>query len=495
MMTHFKNYMAGIAVMALLFTSCSKDEDPAAVDEDPTKSSLSFGAILKDFAEDKAATKDHTDDLPECSDGVPTTVQVALKDADGNWVAGENGDDHEFIEIPVNPTPGDYDDDGVETWFTQESDELELDAGIYTIEYFAVLDSGGNTLWIAPRENDDYGNAAFQNFVDDALPVSVDLRNGVKKYADVEVLCYDEHFANDYGYMFFDFGDVDISTLCVFGNVCPNGDGRHAPAHFRFDVWMYSGDAANPRGTPLFNENDPYINNVGTYDNGDDYAEPLCVALPDYPGEDVYYGEISLIDDNGNLTLIRSGQFTEETVDALFDEATNTAEPYHFREDCDSRDTPPIFQDPEEDVMVYCSFLDSMNDSDIKGTTFLELDGNTLRVISSARNLESGDTYNYNLHGLENGSSTCPPSSADENGNGIIDFGEAEPYYGPVVMDFGNYPTGGSNVHGTIFYEQVFELSDEEVDALSGQGEIEDRSIVFSNDEMPVSCGTFMRSF
>ena len=357
-MKNFKIYLAYVALLAMVMTSCSKEDNPDSPDgpAGDEMATLGFTALLEDF--DRAMMNKQEEQvnngLPACSEEEPAMVRVALKDIAGNWVLDRDGEE-DFIEIPV--VPG---EDDATSWITDEgaNDELELLAGTYSLEYFDVVDSDGNPIYIAPRENDDYGPAEYQNFVSDALPIeNIVLQNGVKKYVDVEVLCYDAHYVQEYGYLFFDFEEIDILYLCLFGNVCDD-DGRHTPAKFRFDVWNYSGSTLDPKGTLLYSD----TNEWGTYDNGDAYAEPLCVQLPDDADEvDQYYGELWLVDDQGAIINeldgpIRLGVFDETDVknqtwaDYQVDEnnGDSTSNYYHFREgDCMSQDDsdPCLFKD------------------------------------------------------------------------------------------------------------------------------------------------------
>ncbi|MBK5193282.1 MAG: hypothetical protein JJE07_08725 [Flavobacteriaceae bacterium] len=346
-----KIYLVCLAVTGLLFTSCSKEDESSLSglpgDEAPQTATLSFGAVLNDLVSNSVANEQHIPgDVPACSDAAPTKVRVALKDAQDTWVAGQNGDTGGFIEIPVIPN-------GEGGWMTKESDEVELPQGQYTLEYFAVLDAGNNVLWIAPRENDDYGYSNFAAFVSDPLPININLRDGVKKYVNVEVLCYDERFADEFGYLFFNFTGVRVIILGVYGNICDE-TGRHSPAHFRFDVWTYSGDPLNPKGTPLFNANNPLMNEHGVYeDTGDEYSMPLWVALPDNEDvNDLFYAEMWMIDEQGDPTAsdpIRMGEFTQEGVESLFysDNGVERAKYLHFRDGCGSDgmqdDSDPTF--------------------------------------------------------------------------------------------------------------------------------------------------------
>jgi len=348
-----------IAMFAMLFTSCSKDEGSGdAPGENVDQVSLSFGALLQDFNKASQKQEQSLSDVPECSDADPAKIRVGIMNMSTNqWVSGD------FIDVPVM-------DNGDEGWMTQESSLLTLDEGMYSLEYFAVLDAQNNVIYIAPRSDDDYGPAAFQNFVKEALPISIDLRNGVKKYVDIEVLCYDERFADEYGYLFFDFDSLKAIYLCVFGNYCDES-GRHYPANFRLDVWSYSGDTEDPKGAQLFNSENPYINATGTYDNGDYYAEPLCVALPDRQNvNDMYYAELYLVNSQGNPGSeepIRMGVFSQEDVETLFytdEQGVDRTKYYHFREGtCGLQDDsdPCLFSEPTSYTNDFddSSFLDN----------------------------------------------------------------------------------------------------------------------------------------
>ncbi|WP_286761151.1 hypothetical protein [Salegentibacter sp. UBA1130] len=367
-MKNFKIYLAYVALLAMVMTSCSKEDNPDSPDgpAGDEMATLGFTALLEDF--DRAMMNKQQDPdlgsvnngLPVCSDDpAPDKVRVMLeRDVDGTWEGVKDPSDGDFeIEVPVKYDPNSG------TWITDEgdNDELELEEGNYRITYFAVLE-GETIIYIAPRDSDhaDYGPAEYGNFVSDPLPSdSFLLQKGVKKYIDVEVLCYDDHYVYRYGYLFFDFEEVDILYLCLFGNVCDEDTGRHTPAKFRFDVWNYSGDGLNPKGSILYSD----TNEWGTYEetNGDAYATPLCVQLPDRPGvEDQYYGELWLVDESGAIINvedgpIRLGVFDEEDVTnqtwagyEVDEDGDSTSNYYHFREGaCMSQDDsdPCLFKD------------------------------------------------------------------------------------------------------------------------------------------------------
>lgn len=336
-MRKFKFLPAWVLMLMLVLSSCSKDEPEAAPGEEDV-ATLSFGATINDLMK-KQDQKQQQQDLPECSDATPASVAYILS-LDGEYVVGDVGNP---ATVSLNPEPFDSDNDGVEEYFTNESADLELPPGEYVLEWFQVLDADGNVIWTAPIDTGMPGD--FDGLVDNALPMTIKLGAGVKKYVPVDVLCFDDRFVNQYGYLFFEMEETQAIEFCVFGNVCDE-TGRHFPANFRFDVWTYSGDPENPQGVALFDENDPFVNVVGVNEDGDAYAEPVCMYLPDTPGEDIYYGELYLIED-GTRRLIRQGQFTDADVRSLFvGEGENDY--FHFREgDCAMDDTPDLFEEGE----------------------------------------------------------------------------------------------------------------------------------------------------
>lgn len=327
------NFFVCISILIMLSVSCSKD-DPVMPDEEKATATLSFNAVLNDLVNGRAANKQVS--VPECSDAAPAYVGVVLS---GTTAVGTM-EEPLFVDLISNS--GRY--------FTMESPELELVPGTYSLDFFAVYDADDNIIWLAPMQGSEFGNIAL------SLPLGFDLGAGVKKYLDVDVLCYDDRLVNMYGYLFFDLHPTRAIEFCLFGNICDD-NGRHAPANFRFDVWVYSGFPANPKGFQLFDQADPFFNNVGINEDGDAFANPLCIFLPDTRSDDEFYGEIYLLD-NGNSRLIRSGVFTENEIKALFDGPENL-EYYHFREgECNMEDQPILLDLPGEVVCTEVNFED-----------------------------------------------------------------------------------------------------------------------------------------
>lgn len=310
--------MASLACASMIFTSCSRDEVSSPNDE---KAVLSFGAILNDLGNNRASLKQAIDEIPECSDAAVNYVEIILS-MEGVAVVGSEDD-----PFRVDLVTGEI--------FTEEVPELELEPGNYSLEYFAVFDAMDNPIWVAP-----ISGSPMAGYVENSLPLAIDLRAGVKKYVDVPVLCFDNRMVNSYGYLFFDLVPGEVIEWCIFGNYCDES-GRHYPAAFSVDIWKYEN---GERGTQLYNDE----TNEVTFD-GEDYAgSTVCVALPDMDGLDEYYVEITLLDSDayGNVTerIVREGVMTDADVRDLFS-GGEAVDYYHFRVGCDGNDTPDLFED------------------------------------------------------------------------------------------------------------------------------------------------------
>ena len=436
-MKTISSYLCLIAMLALVFTSCSKDESTVSEDSSD-KASLSFGAIVNDLASKSGNKQTTTAELPVCKDETAAYVEVVLSQG-GTPVVGTTDD-----PLRVNLVAGQV--------FTEETSELELEPGTYSLDYFKVYSAADELIWIAPRGGE------LANFVDDPLPMSINLGAGVKKYVDVPVLCYDDRDVNEYGYQFFDVDTNEAIEFCIFGNYCPPaGGGRHYPAEYSVSVW--SGTSAN--GTPLYTN---VTNETGEYENGDFYADPLCFALPDKEGVDNYYLEVTLrsSDEYGTVTeeVIKTAQITDEVVKTFFD-GENNLDYAHFREGCEE-DSNPVFQDPDSEADSYKTCAYPMNGSKSAALATFEVLGNTLKATVIGAKFTPNQVHQQHIHGLDNGdNSTCPPMEADENGDGLITMEEGLPYYGGVKLaldnEDGSFPT--TNGQGVYIYQRTFDIT------------------------------------
>lgn len=148
---------------------------------------------------------------------------------------------------------------------------------------------------------------------------------------------------------------------------------------------------------------------------------------------------------------------------------------------------------------MYTVEFGSLNGSDVSGTAQLHLEGSTLTVDITASGLEAEKLHPQHIHGFsENkGNSTCPPASADMDGDGFVSIPEGAPFYGGVLLTLNPLPTADAD--GNINFTMTYEYEDG-VD--SDLTPLQNRAIVLHgmtvNGEywagLPVACGQIKAS-
>ncbi len=323
-----------LVVLLTFFTGSTAEEtyeDPSI--ETPGVGKISFGTVLGDFTQSANVifSKSKNSEVPVCSEQEPKFLNIALKDSKGEWYSGTNNKDTLMI-IELNSNGADFSGDGrMDSWFTKESGELELPADVYTIEYFAVTNGNGpdaEIIFLAPRKNSEFNTVGFQNYVSNPLPVQLSIREGIRHYTPIEVLCYEKSFAFAFGYKFLDSGK---SASSYSGNISNTCNEYHSKENqFGIKLWDFSksGIYTNEeimieQQIKLYNNDRPEYGHVGA----------VAVPLPGLNKEDQYYAEIYLVNNNQqNEQLIMQGRFT----DAFFksSQLSGNSIIYHFRMDC-----------------------------------------------------------------------------------------------------------------------------------------------------------------
>lgn len=350
--------MACLAVFAMLFASCTKEDSAEGVNPSTETGTISFGTMLNDLTK-QALQKDHLADFPVCSDDAPAYVVVEI--------TGDGYDGPERLEIPLSDTPADYDNDGVVEYFTLEDDELELPAGTYTLEFFAVYSAGDDLIWVAPTTGGD-----LAEYVDNPLPTVINLSAGTKKYVDVEVLCYDQRMVNDYGYLFFELETNTALDFCFFANYCI-GD-RHFVANYSVSFWLGTDDS----GEALYTDIPAPVSSEG----GEFSASPLCFALPAPPEgvedtEAYLYYEVTLQPWDGYYPApgsdVISGTLSLADIESNFDGDDNV-DYEHLRFGCEpDQNTCPGQDNDDDGIGASCDncpddFNPTQTDTDGDGT-------------------------------------------------------------------------------------------------------------------------------
>ena len=143
---------------------------------------------------------------------------------------------------------------------------------------------------------------------------------------------------------------------------------------------------------------------------------------------------------------------------------------------------------------MYTVEFGSLNDSGVSGTAELSLEGSTLTVTINASGLEANQVHPQHIHGFSDnkGNSTCPPASADTDGDGFVSIPEGAPFYGGVLLTLNPIPTADAD--GNINFTMTYEYEDG-IDA--DLTPLQNRAIVLHgmtvNGEywagLPVACG------
>ena len=269
-----KNYLSTLVVIALLFTSCSKEEVDAPIDDANAQfSTITFGALLNDLA-NKSLQKAHFDQVPTCADAEPAVAVIEFSYGGADYTAivdilsdgsGYFTDYSEDLKIPV-PTDGST--TVTVNGFIVYDGDTSVPSDVFYSEVY------GNLIWIAPKGED----AQFDGYVKEALPFQFDVFPGTKPYIDVEVLCFDRRVVNEYGYVFFDIVPKTIYPLCLFVNYC-NEDGRHWVADYSVDLYF----GPNADGIQLYDHTNPMAMATTGIIGEEFYADPLCLVIPGPP--------------------------------------------------------------------------------------------------------------------------------------------------------------------------------------------------------------------
>ena len=388
------NYLLSyIAILALLFTSCSKEETAADPNVQETFQ-IQFGTLLNDFNKQQQ-------DFGECQDDVdPDYVLVALTDASDAWVAGKNpeapgADVNDFIKINIKNNNG--------SWETEYSEELGLPAGTYQLQYFIVYSADDQVLWVAPREG-----GAYASSVGDPLPQVIVLGAGTKPYIEVDVLCFNLRSEDAFGYIFF---DIDLTeeenNYCIFVNFCDDETGREYPAMFEVDVWADGYD-----GSEVIFNGENSVSEVGDF-----AATVLCFPLPPLEGDDTYFVRVTVLT-AGAYVADASDFFEFEISQAdIFAQLEQTPRYEHIRINCDG--TPPDDDqddDGTDDDLDNCPTVPNPDQENSDNDTLGDACDNCPFVDNENQTDTDGD-------GVGDACDVCPDEddSIDENENGIPD--------------------------------------------------------------------------
>ena len=104
-------------------------------------------------------------------------------------------------------------------------------------------------------------------------------------------------------------------------------------------------------------------------------------------------------------------------------------------------------------AVIFHGDIKAVNNSGVTGSIDLVLDGTTLEVTIVASGLEPGNHLRH-IHGLSVGDSVIPSlAAADGDGDGFIEVNEGAAFWGPVLLNLGNFVVGAD---GLLNFNQTF---------------------------------------
>lgn len=337
-MKTISSYLAFTIIITLFFISCSKEEEVGSINKLSTQNvSLEIGTVLNDFAYE-TGSRTPLNQIPDCNDeAAPAVARLTLtfkgitKTADVNILTDGTRfytDYSEDLEIPVTIR-----DDG-----DSENDFTRVRISKLLI-YDGDPNDAGNLIWVAPS-----GDGDLRGYVANPLPLDIIVRPGTKKYENIEVLCFDQRMANEYGFPLFDLNPQKLYKLCFFANYC-HENGRHYPANYSLDLFVLNAEGERIQ---LYNHNDANARpEIGQYESGEYFAKPLCVVVPAPPrgftdNQDYLFYTITLENSDAygaikDIVLAEEG-LNWNDVTKLFNVDSMTNEYIHVFINCD----PPI---------------------------------------------------------------------------------------------------------------------------------------------------------
>lgn len=329
-MKNFKLSFAYLAMFAMIFTSCSKEE--TSMDTDENSVVLTFGTVLNDLA-NRASKQSQFDEIPTCTDETPDYAVIGLT------VDGVVQDD---VTVDILSDANGY--------FTAYNEDLRIavededGVNISVTSFMVFADGIVDPIWVAPTG----GN--FAGYVNNPLPLNFNLQRGTKPYIDIEVLCFDRRNVNEYGYPFFDLIPTTVYPLCFFANYCP--DGRHYVANYSLDVWYDDGDTR----IQIYNDETPATGLTG----GNYFARPVCIVVPGAPDgfdadDDYIFYQVTPLDWTGNYGDINNAPqatvgLSWNDINGLLNTDGETNEYLHLFIGCDAPTPVPGNDDDGDDV-------------------------------------------------------------------------------------------------------------------------------------------------
>ncbi|MFW6243447.1 MAG: hypothetical protein ACOC2W_04740 [bacterium] len=167
----------------LFFTSCEKDDMVDGLDSSKTEVSFDINHVM--------GLKSDAFDI-ECTGGEAVTAEIMI---DG------------FNE-PFTPSLLDVNNEVM-------TQVIKLNSGSYTVTSFKLLDVDGNVVQATPTEGSEY-----EIYVSETVPFELVVPEFDKVEKEVDVLCFNESEYTNFGFNWFNVGQVEVNEIFFFGDLC-----------------------------------------------------------------------------------------------------------------------------------------------------------------------------------------------------------------------------------------------------------------------------------
>ncbi|PLW97884.1 MAG: hypothetical protein C0591_05655 [Marinilabiliales bacterium] len=289
-----------VLMIAAVFVSCKKN-DTTSVQPETEKAYAEVSFNINQIIPE-ASREDFPFNLPECSDTDPVTADIVIMDGEGD----------DATEV-FNGTVSLYSLPGDENLYTQaikldlvgcDPESTEPCCNTFYVTEFYVKNADGVIIYAAPAAGSDA--QGFLDYPERMLNREIVICEFTKYQFDIDVLCYEEAYYTEFGFVWFNVNEVVLCQVCFFGDICLNEypwyEGDWAPMTPAFDmpaifqVWAekWNPDFDNGDGTfGRWEVVEAYFDDAGApiYSNLSwlGAGEPLCVPFADYLNKEDRY--------------------------------------------------------------------------------------------------------------------------------------------------------------------------------------------------------------